>query len=98
MHFLMVNDDGFDSEELRMLCRAAVRRGHRVTVVAPATQQSGKSHCFSIFQPLTVHPAEMEGADAAWKVEGTPVDCARLGMYALADGPVDLVISGITQG
>ena len=98
VHFLLVNDDGFQSPELQMLCRAAAGRGHRVTVVAPSTQQSGKSHCFTITNPLTVYRGEMPGADAAWQVEGTPVDCTRLGLYALAEGPVDLVISGINQG
>ena len=98
MHFLLVNDDGFDSEELRMLCRAAVARGHRVTVSAPSAQQSGKSHSFTVFEPLMVHKDAMEGAMAAWRVDGSPVDCARLGLYALAEEPVDLVISGINQG
>ena len=98
MHFLLVNDDGIDSPELGMLCRAAAKRGHRVTVAAPATEQSGKSHCFTILRPLTVKPVVMEGADAAWRVDGTPVDCTRLGLNALAEGPVDLVISGINRG
>ena len=98
MHFLLVNDDGFDSPELRLLCRAAADRGHRVTVVAPREQQSGKSHSFTIFEPLLAERMEMEGAAAAWRVAGTPVDCARLGMMSLTDQPIDLVISGINQG
>ena len=98
MHFLLVNDDGIQSPELGMLCRAAAKRGHRVTVAAPDRQQSGTSHCFTIFRPLTVKPVEMEGAAAAWQVDGTPVDCTRLGLHALAETPVDLVISGINQG
>ncbi len=98
MHFLLVNDDGFDAPELRLLCRAAADRGHRVTVAAPMTQQSGKSHSFTIFTPLMAEKAEMEGAAAAWRIGGTPVDCARLGLMALAEEPVDLVISGINQG
>lgn len=98
VHFLLVNDDGIQSLELAMLSRAAAKRGHRVTVVAPDRQQSGTSHCFTIFRPLTVKPVEMEGAEAAWQVDGTPVDCTRLGLHALAKPPVDLVISGINQG
>ncbi len=98
MHFLLVNDDGFDSPELALLCKAAAARGHRVTVVAPDTQQSARSHCFTVFSPLFARPARMEGAAAAWRVTGTPVDCARVGLMALAETPVDLVISGINQG
>ena len=99
MHFLLVNDDGFDAPELALLCRAAAARGHRVTVVAPDTQQSARSHCFTIFSPLFAKQASMPGAASAWRVSGTPVDCTRLGMLALTEGePVDLVISGINQG
>lgn len=98
MNLLLVNDDGFDSENLRLLCRAAAARGHRVTVCAPAQQQSAKSHCFSITAPVMVRTRAMEGADAAYAIEGTPVDCSRLGMMNLCDPKPDLVLSGINQG
>ena len=98
MHLLLTNDDGISSHLLQLLCRAAGARGHHVTVAAPATQQSAKSHAFTVFTPLMVRPVEMEGAAAAWAVEGTPVDSCRLGLMALADTPVDLVISGINYG
>lgn len=73
-------------------------RGHRVTVCAPRYPQSAKSHALTIHTPLCAHPAAMEGAAAAWQVEGTPADCTRLGLRALAQEPVDLVISGINDG
>lgn len=98
MHFLLVNDDGFDGPWLRLLCAAASARGHRVTVCAPDTQQSARSHAFTVTAPLLVRPASMPGAQAAWRVCGTPVDCTRLGMLNLAGEPVDLVISGINEG
>ena len=98
MHFLLTNDDGFDSPELRLLCRAAAARGHRVTVSAPESQQSGKSHAFSVFDPLFVREETMEGASRAYRVRGTPVDCCRLGFMALAEGKVDAVLSGINAG
>ena len=97
-HFLLVNDDGIGSKPMQALCRALAARGHRVTVSAPQTQQSGKSHSFTIFDPVRVRKAEVEGAEAAWAVAGTPVDCARLGLMQLAEKPVDLVISGINDG
>ena len=55
MNILLTNDDGFDSQLLHMLCRAAAARGHRVTVSAPASQQSAKSHSFTLATPLIVH-------------------------------------------
>ena len=35
MHFLITNDDGIRAEGLRQLVRAALAKGHRVTVCAP---------------------------------------------------------------
>ncbi len=98
MHFLLTNDDGFDSPELALLCRAAAARGHRVTVSAPDRQQSGKSHAFTIDRPLFAREAPMEGAARAWRVDGTPVDCCRLGFMSLAEEKVDAVLSGINAG
>ncbi len=98
MHILLVNDDGFHSPNLALLAQAAARRGHRVTVAAPATQQSAKSHAFTLWTPLVVTEDSMEGAEQAYRIEGTPVDACRLGLLALAVSPVDLVISGINVG
>lgn len=98
MHLLLTNDDGIRSGLLHVVSKAAAARGHRVTVSAPATQQSAKSHGFTVASPLLVRRAEVPGAQAAWAVEGTPVDSCRLGMMALADAPVELVISGINYG
>ena len=98
MNILLVNDDGIDSPYLALLCRAAAARGHRVTVCAPSTQQSAKAHSFTVFTPVTVHARTIEGAQAAWAVDGTPVDCARLGLLSLCEGEVDLVLSGINDG
>ena len=98
MNLLLVNDDGINSRLLAVLCRAVAARGHHVTVCAPSTQQSAKAHGFTVLQPIMVHPWTMEGAAAAWAVDGTPVDCVRLGLMELADTPIDLVISGINDG
>lgn len=99
MHILLVNDDGISSEALQLQCRAFAARGHRVTVCAPSSQQSAKSHCFTIATPVTVHEMQFEGADSAWAVDGTPVDCTRLGLMSICESdPVDLVVSGINYG
>ena len=98
MNILLVNDDGIDSPFLALLCRAAAARGHRVTVVAPATQQSAKSHCFTIDRPLCAYPRQVEGAEDAWAVDGTPVDCCRVGLMRLCVQRPDLVLSGINDG
>ena len=38
------------------------------------------------------------GGARAFAVDGTPADCAIMGLGALAGGKVDLVISGINDG
>lgn len=98
MNILLVNDDGFDSPFLQLLCRATAARGHHVTVCAPAAQQSAKSHAYTVFQPLLAKRREMEGAAQAWAIEGTPVDCCRIGFMSICEKRPDLVISGINHG
>ena len=98
MHLLLVNDDGIDSPLLHLLSRTAAARGHRVTVAAPMTQQSAKSHAFTVFSPVRAERRPVPGAEEAWAVEGTPVDCTRLGLYALCEEKPDAVISGINNG
>ena len=97
MHILLVNDDGIDSAGLHALAREAVKRGHQVTVCAPNRQQSAVSQALTFFRPIAVAPASIQGA-RAFALDGTPADCARLGISNLAEGTVDLVISGINDG
>ncbi len=97
MNILLVNDDGFDSAYLHAFCCAAAARGHRVRVAAPATQQSAKSHSFSIREPIMTEERKMEGAERAWALWGTPVDCSRIGFLELFP-EAEIVISGINNG
>ncbi len=97
MHILLVNDDGIDSPGLDALRLEAVRRGHQVTICAPARQQSAASQALTLFRPISVTPVVREGA-TAYAIDGTPADCARLGLCNLASKKVDLVISGINDG
>ena len=97
MHILLVNDDGIDSPGLHALARESIKRGHQVTVCAPCRQQSAVSQALTFFRPIAVTPVSIDGA-RAYAVDGTPADCARLGILNLAEGPVDIVISGINDG
>ena len=97
MHILLTNDDGIHALGLIQLAKAAVAAGHRVTVCAPDRERSAASHSLSITPALRVQKAVVEGA-SGWAVDGTPVDCARLGVYLTRNEPVDLVISGINRG
>ena len=97
MHILFTNDDGIESPGLRALVNAALRRGHRVTVCAPAEQQSAASQRIHLNAPIMVRKKHLfEGVDA-WAVSGTPADCVRIALELDDDQP-DVCISGINDG
>lgn len=98
MHFLLTNDDGVRAPGLRALARACAAAGHRISVCAPDRERSAASHSATLAKPLRADPVAFPGAIRAWAVDGTPVDCAQLGLFLLKDDPADLVISGINRG
>ncbi len=97
MNLLLTNDDGINSPFLRCLAEAARTRGHRVTVCAPAAQQSTASHHYHTHGDIRVVPRDLPFADAAFAVEGTPVDCVRIALRCLCPD-ADAVLSGINLG
>lgn len=97
MHILLTNDDGFRAPGIAALARHFLAAGHRVSVCAPDRERSAASHALSIHPPLRVSEIDVEGA-RGWAADGTPVDCARLGLYLLQNDKVDLVLSGINRG
>jgi len=71
-----------------------LKAGHDVTVVAPATNQSGSG---TLITNRTVELANPE--PDVWTVTGTPSDAVIVGLGALfAAEPPDLVVSGINPG
>lgn len=97
MKILITNDDGIESEGLAILARWAAKLGE-VTVVAPKTQQSGKSHAITIHNQFEVRRAALGlGESAAYCVDSTPVDCVRFGTLGL-NVQYDLILSGINRG
>ena len=99
MHLLLVNDDGIGAKGIMALVRAAVKRGHEVSMCAPKYQQSAASHRFTLVDPIFVsdYPMEEPGC-RAWAIAGSPADCVRIGLNQLVEKPVDMVISGINDG
>lgn len=92
MRILLTNDDGIDAPGLAALHRAIASLG-QVHVIAPAKVQSATSHAVTFHRPISV---EKRGLGHA--VHGRPADCVKLGVHALIDGPIDLVISGMNAG
>jgi len=97
MNILLANDDGIYAPGLRAL-GAALQRIGRVTVVAPATEQSGVGHSITYLAPLTCKEIYNGDAFLGWAVEGSPADCVKLGVAELAPKPVDLIVSGVNGG
>lgn len=94
MHFLLTNDDGIDADGLKALTDAITTLPHsRVSVVAPAVEQSQCGHRVTTQEPLRVEPR----GDDRFAVHGTPADCVRVALFGLGLQP-DFVVSGINHG
>lgn len=99
MKILVVNDDSIHAPGIVYLAEAAAEFGE-VTVVAPAEQCSALSQKLTLREPLTLgrvtdFPAPV---NAAYQIDGTPVDCVKVALdYILAEKP-DYVFSGINNG
>src|SRR5262245_33170408 len=92
MKLLLTNDDGIDAPGLEALGRAAAALGQIVTV-APCHGHSGCSHRVTTDQPLRVRAHRPD----RWAVEGTPADCVRVGLHALAPDAA-WVLAGLNDG
>ena len=91
MRILLTNDDGYDSAGINTLRQILSDRGHTVVIAAPACDQSGKSQSLHYVKKLNVSKAAH-----GYIVEGSPVDCVRLGLQMHPD--VELVVAGINNG
>lgn len=98
MQVLLTNDDGIFAPGLRALGEVFNAAGHRVYVCAPDRERSAASHSVTLSRPLHARPVALDWAERAWAVDGTPADCAHLGLYLARDAGIDLVISGINRG
>lgn len=97
MHILLTNDDGIRADGIVQLAELAVKKGHRVTICAPDSEKSACSHSISITKPLHARESTLFGMRAI-QVDGTPTDCARLGVFLLKNDKPDICISGINRG
>src|SRR3990172_1680178 len=93
---LLTNDDGVYSTGLKA-AYDSVRDLGDVTVVAPSTQKSGVGRGISIFEPLRVSLANVNGF-RAYAVAGTPTDSVIIGLFSILKEHPDLVLSGFNVG
>ncbi|MCG6964283.1 MAG: 5'/3'-nucleotidase SurE [Acidobacteria bacterium] len=99
-HVMIANDDGIDAPGIEALARViAADPSYRVTVVAPAQQQSGVGHALTLRELIRVEPHAKVGGAPAWAVDATPATTVRVGIdTVLADDRPDIVLSGINRG
>jgi 5'-nucleotidase len=94
MSILLVNDDGYHSLGLEM-ARKVLSKIDRVVTVVPELDVSGIGHAITLNMPLRIR----EVATDQYIVNGTPVDCVKIGIREiLKDDPPRVVVAGINPG
>lgn len=97
MRILLTNDDGILSPGLAAMARVLRKMGD-VTIAAPASEQSGVGQAITFLHPLTMKDVYRDGAFWGTAVEGTPVDCVKIGTARLVPEKPDMVVSGMNNG
>lgn len=96
---ILTNDDGIDAPGLQALQQAVEQLSSEKLaletyfIVAPHEHLSGCSHQVTTHRPIRVQ----QRGDTAFAVEGSPADCARLGIRQLCP-QATWVLSGINAG
>ena len=93
VRILLSNDDGVDAPGIAALRKALEGLGE-LWVVAPATEQSARSHAFTMHEPLRL----LERGDRIFAVTGTPADAVYLACNHVLPARPDIVVSGINRG
>ena len=96
MKILVTNDDGIEGKGLRVLANWAKKLGD-VTVSAPKTQQSAKSHAINFHDHIEITQVPYIDGVTAYVVDSTPVDSVRFGTFGL-NTHYDLILSGVNKG
>jgi 5'-nucleotidase len=98
VHVLITNDDGIDAPGLQALV-AALKDDFRITVAAPAVEQSGVGHGITYRTPVLVEERPSTDGVQRFAIHAQPDTCTRIGVTnLLAKDPPALVLSGINRG
>lgn len=98
-HALVTNDDGIESAFLHRLVDALLPH-FRVSVAAPAFEQSWTGRCMTRHGEIEVIPSPtyFPAGVQAWAISGTPSDCVNIALGNLLTETPDIVLSGINIG
>ena len=96
--FLVTNDDGIFAPGLLTLIKSLSGLGV-VYVVAPKEQQSAKSMSLTFRTTVQARQVELDDAEVAYEISGTPADCVKWAMDTFNDFvDFDFLISGVNNG
>jgi 5'-nucleotidase len=93
MRILIANDDGVLAPGVKAL-HGALSDYADCVVVAPHEDRSGAGSSLTLDRPL--RPFTLENGFIG--LNGTPTDCVHLGINALYEGAIDMVVAGINHG
>jgi len=96
MDILLTNDDSHASPLFRFAIDILKSLG-RVTMGVPKEEQSWTGKSMSRFKPLILDEIRLQD-DTAYCLDGTPADCANVGVYHTCERRPDLLVSGINIG
>ena len=97
VQILLTNDDGIYAPGLAAMERELQSLGS-VSVVAPATEQSGVGHSITFLSPLICKEVYDGDRRRGWAVEGSPADSVKIGISELLPHRPDVIVSGINGG
>tara|TARA_B100000700_G_scaffold172068_1_gene190019 strand:- start:1438 stop:2199 length:762 start_codon:yes stop_codon:yes gene_type:complete len=94
MNILITNDDGIRSAGLHTVAEALQSIGD-VYVLAPDRNWSVASHAKTLDNPLKVRDYYLPKINNAFTSNGSPADCALLGISGVLGVSIDVVVAGI---
>ena len=95
MKILLCNDDGIESNGIRVLANA-LAKNHEVLVIAPNTNRSAISHSLTIRKKIQINKENLDGCKA-YSISGTPADCVKVARLLFKDFIPDVVVAGINK-
>jgi len=93
---LVVNDDGIESEGLRVMAKVSATLWDTY-IVAPKEERSGVGKAITL-GAIAVEECEVLSGVQSYAIGGTPADAVLLGMDYLLPRDPDIVLSGINLG
>lgn len=96
MIILITNDDGFESEGIRLLKEIAHSFASEIWIVAPDTDRSGAAR--SLDYPVKQSIKINRHNEREFSVSGTPADCIIIALNKIMNSKPDLILSGVNIG